>query len=144
MKRILYPPLFVFVALISTASMCNDDENDDMTNQSLETSLGFGTWRVTYFFDKQDETDDFSGYSFQFNDDGVAIATKSSLSVQGSWNTEDSSDGITKLYIDFGPGEPLEELNEDWKVVGNTGAKVTLEHLSGGNGDTDILILERN
>ena len=144
MKRILYPSLFVFVALFSTASMCSEDENDDMPNQGVKTSLSYGTWRVTYFFDKQDETGDFSGYSFQFNDDGVAIATKSSLSIQGSWDTEDSSDGNSKLYVDFGAGEPLEELNEDWKVVGNSGSKVTLEHVSGGNGDTDILVLERN
>ena len=144
MKRILHPSLFVFVAVLSTASMCNEDEKNEKSNQGLETTLGYGTWRVTYFFDMQDETGDFSGYSFQFNDDGVAIATKSSLSVQGSWNTEDSSDGNSKLYIDFGVGEPLEELNEDWKVVGNSGAKVTLEHVSGGNGDTDILVFERN
>jgi hypothetical protein len=126
--------------------MCNDEENEknDRSSQGLETSLGYGTWRVSYFFDKQDETADFVGYSFQFNDHGIAIATKSSLSVQGSWGTEDSSNGSTKMYLDFGAGEPLEELNEDWKVVGNSGAKVTLEHESGGNGDTDILILERN
>jgi hypothetical protein len=144
MKRFLYPSLFVVVALLSTASMCNEDEKDEMPKQGLEASLSYGTWRVSYFFDKQDETSDFNGYSFQFNDDGIAIATKSSLSVQGSWNTEDSSNGNSKLYIDFGVGEPLEELNEDWVVVGNSGSKVTLEHVSGGNGDTDSLILERN
>jgi len=146
MKRILYSTSFVIVALLSTASMCNDDEGEknDMSNQGLETSLGYGTWKVTYFFDKQDETGDFVGYSFQFNDNGVAIATISSLSVQGSWATEDSSDGNIKLYLNFGGGEPLEELNEDWKLVGNSGSKVTLEHESGGNGDKDILVFERN
>ncbi len=146
MKYTLYPTLLVFVAIFCTASMCSDDENEknDMFNQGLETSLDYGTWKVTYFFDKQDETGNFAGYSFQFNDDGLAIATKSSLSVQGSWGTEDSSDGNIKLYLDFGAGEPLEELNEDWKVVGNSGPKVTLEHESGGNGDTDVLVLERN
>jgi hypothetical protein len=144
MKRFLYPSLFVFVALLSTATMCNEDDKDDMPKPGLETSLSYGTWRVAYFFDQEDETSDFSGYSFQFNDGGVAIATKSSLSVQGSWTTEDSSNGNSKLYIDFGAGEPLEELNEDWIVVGNSGSKVTLEHISGGNGDTESLILERN
>ena len=144
MKSFLYSSLFVLVALLSTATMCNEDDKVEMPKQGLETSLSYGTWRVAYFFDKEDETSDFIGYSFQFNDDGVAIATKSSLSVQGSWNTEDSSSGNTKLNIDFGAGDPLEELNEDWIVVGNSGSKVTLEHVSGGNGDTESLILERN
>jgi len=145
MKRFLHPPLLVLAAILSTASMCdNEDDNmDEDDSKAIETSLGQGSWKVAYFFDVEDETSDFEGYSFLFNDDDVAIATKNSLSVQGSWDTEDSSQGNTKLYLDFGAASPLEELNEAWIVVESLTARITLEHESGGNGDTDTLILER-
>ena len=145
MKRFLHPPLLVLAAILSTASMCdNEDDNMDKDDsKAIETSLGQGSWKVAYFFDKADGTSVFEGYSFLFNDDDVAIATKNSLSVQGSWDTEDSSQGNTKLYLDFGAASPLEELNEAWIVVESLTARITLEHESGGNGDTDTLILER-
>jgi hypothetical protein len=145
MRHFLHPSLLVLAAILSTASMCDhdDDDMDDNDSQAIETSLGQGSWKVAYFFDKEDETSDFEGYSFLFNDDDVAIATKNSLSVQGSWDTEDSSQGSTKLYLDFGTASPLEELNEDWIVVESSTARITLEYESGGNGDTGTLILER-
>ena len=144
MRRFLHPSLLVLAAILSTASMCEHDDDDvDDDSKAIETSLGQGSWKVAYFFDKEDETSDFEGYSFLFNDDDVAIATKNSLSVQGSWDTDDSSQGTTKLYLDFGAASPLEELNEDWIVVESSTSRITLEHESGGNGDTDTLILER-
>ena len=145
MRRFLHPSLLILAAILSAASTCQDD--DDMDNdddsRSIETTLGQGSWKVTYFFDTEDETSDFEGYSFLFNEGDEAIATKNSLSVKGSWDTEDSSNGNTKLYLDFGAATPLEELNEDWMVVESSPAKVILEHESGGNGDTDTLIFER-
>ena len=144
MKRFLHPSLFVLVAILLSASMCEDDDkNSDRSSNKVESTLGQGTWQVFYFFDKTDETSDFAGYTFLFNDKNVAIASKNSLSVQGSWETENSSDGDTKLYLDFGTNSSLDELNEDWVVIDVSSLKITLEHVSGGNGDTDTLILER-
>src|SRR5687768_13936112 len=136
MNRFLHPSILVVAAILSTASMCEDDDerNEDKDNKAIETTLGQGSWKVAYFFDKADETSDFEGYSFFFNDDNVAIATKNALSVQGSWDTENSSDGDTKLYLDFGTNSALEELNEDWVVVESSSARISLEHGSGGNG----------
>jgi hypothetical protein len=145
MKRFLHPVIIVLAAILSTASMCEDEDNrnDDQDNKSIETSLGHGSWKVGYFFDTADETSDFDGYSFLFNDDNVVIATKNGLSVQGSWDTENSSDGDTKLYLDFPTNGPLEELNEDWIVTESSSVRISLEHESGGNGDIDTLILDR-
>jgi len=145
MKRFLHPSILVLAALLSTASMCEDDEerSENQDNKSIETTLGQGSWKVSYFFDKADETSDFDGYSFLFNEDNKVIATKNALSVPGSWDTESSSDGDTKLYLDFGTNTALEELNEDWIVIEYSPGRVSLEHESGGSGDIDTLILER-
>lgn len=138
--------ILVVAAVLSTASMCDDDNKntDSSAKDILKTSLGQGTWKVGYFFDKTDETANFAGYAFVFNADGAAIATKSSLSVPGSWDAENTSHGHPELYLDFGTTAPLEALNEDWIAVEYSALKITLEHESGGSGDTDKLILERN
>ena len=143
MKRFLYPSMYVIIAVLSTASMCKTDDDNVIVNQKLATTLGNGSWRITYFFNNQDVTSDFDGYSFQFIDDGILIARKNALSMQGSWETEESSDGNSKLYIDFGTGDPLQKLNEDWRLGANSGLKITFEHQS-GNGDIDTMVLQRN
>lgn len=132
------------IFLITTASMCDDSSESVFDGKQIETSLGQGGWHVAYFFDKKDETSDFSGYNFTFNDDGAALATKNTTTVNGSWSTENLSSGGVKLILDFGVTSPLDELNEDWKILEYTDARIKLEHVSGGSGDTDSLILEKN
>ena len=143
MTRFLYPFMYVIIAVLSTASMCKTDDDNVVVNQKLATTLGNGSWRITYFFNNQDETGDFDGYSFQFNDDGILIARKNALSMQGSWETEESSDGNSKLYVDFGAGDPLQKLNEDWRLAATSGSKITFEHES-VNGDINTMVLQRN
>jgi hypothetical protein len=143
MKSFLIPSLLATVVILSTASMCEDDDENENILSSVEATLGYGSWRVAYFFDQTDETSDFEGYVFQFQDDGKAIATKSGLTVPGSWQTEETSEDARKLYLDFGSTSPLEELKEDWMVTEFSGTRISLTHQSGGNGDTDTLTLER-
>lgn len=142
MKRIFHPSLLIVFAILSIASMCEDDEME-VNPSSVGATLAYGSWQVVYFFDKQDETSDFDGYVFQFQEGGAVLSTKSGLTVQGTWSTEDSSNGNKKLYLDFGPTSPLDELNEDWIVTEHKGTRIGLEHESGGNGDIDKLVFER-
>jgi len=144
-KRIsLLSILVTCVFLITTASMCDDNNESVLDDSHIQATLKDGAWHVTYYFDKQDETSDFSGYNFTFDDNGTAVATKNTTTVNGSWSTENSSNGTVKLIMDFGATSPLDELNEDWRVLEHTDVRIKLEHVSGGNGGTDSLILERN
>src|SRR5689334_1789380 len=76
-----------------------------------------GNWRVTLFTDSgNDETIDFTGYSFTFSDGGSLTAVKSGVSTTGTWSTSSN-----KLNIDLGPkdntNKPLGELTDDWKIL---------------------------
>ncbi|HBS88860.1 MAG: hypothetical protein A2W91_01040 [Bacteroidetes bacterium GWF2_38_335] len=129
MKKLL---LILPVLAIILASCSSDD--DSVTPSEATSTLTSDQWRISYYWDKdKDETSDYSGYVFTFNDDGSLTAVKGSVTVSGSWSVY-SSDGYTKLDIDFGTAEPLSEFNDDWKILEQTSAEIKLEDQSGSGG----------
>ena len=106
--------------------------------------VGQGTWKVTLFNDSgNEETQNFAGYNFTFNSNGTIAAVKNASTVNGTWNTG-SDDSQNKLILDFGTTVQFSELNEDWVILEQTASKIRLEHVSGGNGGTDLLTFEIN
>ena len=108
----------------------------------LKANLETRTWKVTYFFDTQDETYHFADYVFTFNDDGTVVAARDAQAVNGTWTVSATRDKKTKLKLDFEIIEPFEELNDDWDVLQFTEDVVQLHDVSGGSGETDFLTLE--
>lgn len=135
---------FVF-ALVFAASFftsCDDNSNSSSNNNNTPAS---GKWKITYFFDKKDETSNFSGYVFDFNSNGSLTATSGSQTWSGTWSTgiDDSKD---KFLISFSVAVPssLSDLQEDWVIIQMDDNLMHLEHTSGGNGDTDIVKFEKD
>ena len=102
-------------------------KSDDLASgtQQLVTS---GTWRVTLFTDSgNDETTDFTGYVFSFNNGGTLSAVKNAVTKTGSWSVNNSSG---KLIIDLGPkvdaNKPLGELTDDWKILSSSSSEIRL------------------
>ncbi|MBI1344593.1 MAG: hypothetical protein GC171_16855 [Terrimonas sp.] len=87
-----------------------------------------GTWRVTLFSDSgNDETADFNGYSFAFNDNGSLSAIRNGSTQNGTWSV---SNGSSKFNINLGPkdnsNKPLGELTNDWKILSTTSTEIRL------------------
>ncbi len=140
------------------------EKNDDATSidnqaeiQQLTQLVTTGAWRITSFIDSgNDDTSDFSGYGFSFNSDGMLIAENGSATVNGTWSitddsnssSDDSSNDDSSDDIDFNLffAEPasFNELSEDWEIVSRSDVKISLIHVSGGNGGTDTLTFEKN
>ena len=78
-----------------------------------------------------------------FNPNGTIAVTGNSNSFNGNYSITGNNDD-TKLNLHFGPDDPWEELNEDWDVIELLDSKITLKHISGGNGGIDDLILQRS
>lgn len=111
----------IIALIILSASCTRGLDNNNATN--VATS---GTWRVTLFTDSgNDETSDFSGYTFSFNSNGVVTATKSGVSKNGTW-----SSGSNKFNIDLGvkddTNKPLGELTDDWKIISTSDTEIKL------------------
>ena len=137
MKRIQFLwallPLVVFLFTACTKS-------DDNSNSGNNPTPGDGTWKVSYFFDKKDETAYYNNYSFEFEANGSLSATNGAQTWSGTWLTG-FDDSANKFLIDFTGTVPsaLGELEEDWRIISIEDNFMHFEHVSGGDGDTDVL-----
>jgi hypothetical protein len=145
MKHDLISRKFGYALLLAVTTVavirCNSDDSASATD--VDNALITGGWKITYYFDDKDETSDFNGYTFTFESNGTAAAAKGGDTTAGTWSTENSSNGTLKLNLDFGTTDPLDELEEDWKVIEMTGNKIRLENISGGSGLTSYVTFER-
>jgi hypothetical protein len=137
--KILKNTLMLLVLLFLTFS-CSKDDDAPSINRTLQQ----GAWRISLFVDSgTDETPHFTGYQLTFANNGVITATRpASVSVTGSYSTG-TDDNQSKLILNFGSAMQFNELNEDWRIVERTSTRIRLEHVSGGNGGTDLLTFER-
>ncbi|MDX1461427.1 MAG: hypothetical protein R3359_00100 [Marinirhabdus sp.] len=158
-NRIKNSVVVVLTILAFVGCSKDDDSNDtnsNSANQVRETVVA-GTWKITYFFDTdEDETSNFTGYVFTFQEDGTLTAVNGNNTVTGSWQVlDDSSNSSTDddggstddddFIITFPVPETndFEDLNDDWDIISVTANKIELTDVSGGNGGTDFLTFEK-
>lgn len=142
----------IFIGIVSVGllflSACKKE--DVKKKADIETNVQEGTWRVTRFIDSgDDETQNFNGYNFTFNDSGELSATNGSATHKGSWSVTDSNsddDNPDDLHfnIQFNLTNNFEDLNDDWEIISDSETKIELKDVSGGNGGTDYLTFEKN
>lgn len=105
-KNIIY--LGIFLAVVSFTACTTDGENNENTDfarlqadvEEITNTATTGPWTITNFVDSgKNETADFTGYGFSFNEDGSLVADNGSITVTGSWSitidddtSDDSSD----------------------------------------------------
>ncbi len=115
-------------------------KSDDNSNNNNPVTPAAGKWKITYFFDKSDETSKYTSYTFDFGSNGSLTATNGAQSWSGTWQTG-VDDSTNKFVISFGGSIPstLEDLSEDWRIITVNDTFMHFEHTSGGNGDTDVV-----
>jgi hypothetical protein len=142
--------LFVLLISFSISSCSSDDDNDNSNNtlqETVENDTQTGTWRITKFIDSGvDETTDFTGYNFTFNDTGILNASNGTNSFDGTWTI--SSDGSDledlELYILFNLMNDFDDLTDDWDFISQSSTKIELIDISGGGEPDDLLTFEKN
>ena len=142
---------FILAAGIFMLSCTKDNDlNNDPTLDQMEDKIEAGTWKITLFEEAgKDETNHFSGYDFTFNSDGTLLAENGINSYEGTWsitdsNSNDDSPDDLHFNIYFNLSNDFEDLNDDWNILTSTDVKIELIDVSGGNGGTDYLTLEKN
>ncbi|MFK5983758.1 MAG: hypothetical protein QM499_12680 [Flavobacteriaceae bacterium] len=111
-------------------------------NSELEGYLTTDSWFIAYYFDAVDETSDFCEYELTFNIDGSVTALNGTDAVNGSWSVI-TNNGIEKVVFDFGTTIPFDKINDDWDVLNASMLEIEMQDVSGGNGGTDLLTLDR-
>ncbi|MBC7828758.1 MAG: hypothetical protein H7122_13495 [Chitinophagaceae bacterium] len=100
----------------------------DSAVSSVADAVTNGTWRVTHFSERtNNETSDFTGYTFTFQSNGKVLAAKNGVIKEGNWSESTSSQ---KLVIALGTktdaNKPLGELSDEWVIVSKTETKINL------------------
>lgn len=117
---------FSAVLFLLAFSSCKKSSDDNSAGP--DPQLGGSKWVVTYFWDKdKEESSNFSGYSFEFKNDGAFVAyAPGGSTVTGTWNThfDDSKD---KLLIVLAGTKPLDDLNQDWVILEKTDTVMKLK-----------------
>lgn len=81
---------------------------------NFESVLTSGSWRISYFFDDGDETNDFVGYTFTFLPNNTIQVVKNGNTSTGTWSFYED-DGVNKLDLTF-ENSLLQELVDDWEL----------------------------
>ena len=146
MIRASFNPVFVIACCLAllVVSSCKKDDNSPGTASAVSTTVSSGAWKVTYYLERDvDHTASFAGYAFTFNSNGAVAAVKTGNTVNGTWSAG-NDDSKVKFILNFIAPDPFEEISEDWRVTERTDTKLTLEHVSGGDGHIDYLTFEKN
>ena len=124
MKRLILISILVKAMMIPVA--CTSGSN---TSVNTGQEVSSGTWRVTLFTDSgNDETSNFSGFTFTFISGGTLTAIKSGITKNGTWSVNISSN---KFNIDLGvkdnTNKPLGDLTNDWQIISSSAIEVKLK-----------------
>ena len=129
------------------------EDNNAVINQ-IADQIKSGTWRITSYIDSgNNETGDYAGYDFTFNENGSLVASNGANVINGTWSITDdsnnsnddrSNDNDIDFNILFASPPNFEELSDDWDVVSTSTSKIDLIDVSGGNGSTDTLTFIKN
>ncbi|MCB0518218.1 MAG: hypothetical protein H6577_02090 [Lewinellaceae bacterium] len=128
MKQTSFWTACIFVFSLVAVSCNNSDDSPDPSNNNSQVLTQGGTWKVTYYFDKDKvETSDFSGYTFNFQSSGAFESTRNGTTTTGSWQTT-SDDGSQRLVISTSSSsKPLSNLDDNWIIVTMTDSKIELK-----------------
>ena len=146
--------LMLSFSLMST--QCSEDDpadyspsNNEQTIQAVTTEVQSGDWIITYFYDTdQEETNNFTGYTFTFGANNILTATNGTNTYTGSWsvtdsNSNDDSPSDVDFNISFSSPANFQDLSDDWDIITHSSTKIELIDVSGGNGGTDYLTFEK-
>jgi len=140
MKTWMLKMLGVCLFISAFTMACNNDD-DNAPSSTDDTLTNGGTWKVTYYFDKdKEETSDFSSYTFAFETGGVFKATKNGATTIGTWQVDASSN---KLIISTGVGtKPLGDLTDDWILTEKSSKVIKLRDDRNDNNGDEFLTFE--
>jgi len=160
MKSNFFYGMLAMLSLTLLSSMCSSDDMEIPNNNSqqimlIENTAESGFWIISSYVDSgQDETNDFSGYTFTFGNDGTLMATNGTNTISGTWsitdssNSNDDSNSIEDIDFNIAFSVPTTSvfynLIDDWEIVTYNDNSISLIDVSGGNGGTDTLVFTKN
>ena len=112
-------------ALLTGVAGCKKVK-EDLARKFILTAMTDGRWLVdTFTEDTENVTASFSGYEFQFKEDGKVFAIFGGGEEEGTWVGDVNA---LTIFSNFpGAAAPLSRLNDTWKITNNTTKLVEAE-----------------
>ena len=106
----------VYILLLSIPFSCKKFIQQQEKNALVDLVTN-GTWRVTGYtaYQAVNLTDSFSGYSFQFYENGTVMSMKSNVQTNGTWTADVDKRSITSNFPSA--SFPINLLNFTWTVT---------------------------
>ena len=127
--------------------VCDDQDGDIMEIRNI---LFGGDWEVALFQEgDENKTQNFTGYVFDFEPEYIVGATLGATGPTqlGLWRFIRNDEGKLKMYLNFGDGDPLGELTDDWDFVSINEGRLELKsyHEDSATGEAYIetLVFEK-
>ncbi|TNE62173.1 MAG: hypothetical protein EP344_05265 [Bacteroidetes bacterium] len=117
---------YIFMGILAALFWMGCSKSNDDDSNPINVQLGNGTWVVSYFWDKdKEETSDFNGYSFEFQDNGLLLAyLPDGTTKTGQWTVNNSSN---KLILTIAGTYALDEMSDDWLIMQKTNTEIKLQ-----------------
>ena len=139
MKNPVY--IFLLSTLMLLPAMSCQKQVEEQKRDMLLQIMTDGSWHVeTYQLGSTTITDQFSGYNFQFFENGTVTGAKDSISQQGTWIGDVQNLSVTSDFPS--DSDPLVRLNGTWKITDSEADYVVAEMTT--NDGKAILHLRKN
>ncbi|MEL1241300.1 hypothetical protein [Flavobacterium flavipallidum] len=139
-----------------TESIYNNEQFDDAIEDAIEYcssnnnntfdfmgTITSNSWKVSYFYDESDKTSLYKDYQFVFKNDFTVKAVKSSIVLNGTWETK-LDNGVREFKIHFDSSTPFHELDEGWKLFEFNNSQIRFRgNTSDGGLKTEYLYLTK-
>ena len=135
--------LYLVLLLVAASSLFSCKKYiQQQEEKAVIVAVTNGVWYVQeYLQNDSNITASFSGYLFQFNENGTVVGTRDSVSVNGVWVGDITAGTITANFP--GAGEPLKNLNEIWHITNSSTTFVVANSTDTTNKTTNILQLQK-
>ena len=127
--------------------VCEDQDGDVLEIRNI---LFGGDWSVALFEQgDMNITESFAGYSFDFEPEHIVGATlgQTGPTQLGLWRVIRNDEGKLMVYLNFGDGEPLGHLTDDWEFVSINEGRLELksyrEDNATGTAYVETLVFEK-
>jgi hypothetical protein len=149
MKNIVYILSIILISGICISCSTDDDSSNVSSEQAQISEFMQGnSFIISSFIDSgENETSDFTCYTFEFFADGIVAASNLNNTYSGNWGitqstSDDDSSNDLDFYLNFNLTNDVEDLNDDWSVISYSSTTIELIDVSGGDGETVTLVFQ--
>lgn len=132
--------LFTLMVLFFASCSKNESTSDPIADLQIKNNIVVESqWSISQLLDSgKDETSDYDGYKFKFNNDGTLVATSTGVTYNGTWvlvqgkTTPDDSgnlsddDKLSKFTINISGNKYMDNLSHKWLVDKITSTEIWL------------------